>query len=50
MLPCQVCGKFVQALRIALREFPLNDDILAFEIAEFRELGHERRYEKRIGT
>jgi len=50
MLPYQVSGKFVQAFRIAFREFAFNDDILAFQIAEFGELSKERRDEKIIST
>jgi len=50
MLPYQVSGKCVQAFRIPFREFAFNDDILAFQIAEFGELSHERRHEKIIST
>jgi len=39
-----------QAFRIPFREFAFNDDILAFQIAEFGELSKERRDEKIIST
>jgi hypothetical protein len=50
MLLYQVCGKFLQALRISSREFALNDDILAFQIAQFSELSYEGRDEETIST
>jgi hypothetical protein len=43
-------AKFLQALRIYSREFALNDDILAFQIAQFSELSHEGRVEETVST
>lgn len=43
-------AKFLQALRIYSREFALNDDILAFQIAQFSELSHEGRDEETVST
>ena len=40
--------EFIQALRISLGEFTLDDDVLAFEITEFRQLPDERRNEKSV--
>jgi hypothetical protein len=37
MLPDQVRREFIQARRISLGEFALDDDVLAFEIAELRQ-------------
>jgi hypothetical protein len=50
MLLHQARRKFLQTLRVSLRESALNDDVLTLQIAEFRQLSHEGRDEKRVGA